>query len=102
MRFDNGFKISVQWGTMNYCERKNLMADYRSELENPEHPSGVTESQDAEIAVIGPEDEMLGIGEHDQVIGWLSPDEVAKVITIVSSSKTDNEIKLKIKSLNLS
>ena len=22
MKFDNGFTISVQWGTMNYCEKK--------------------------------------------------------------------------------
>ena len=23
MKFDNGFKISVQWGTGNYCTRKD-------------------------------------------------------------------------------
>ena len=97
MKFDNGFSISVQWGSMNYCERRNYSDEYKSELKED-----FIKSADAEIAVIGPEDEMLGIGEHDQVIGRLSPDEVAKVITIVSSSKTDNEIKLKIKSLNLS
>ena len=26
MTFDNGFTISVQWGTINYCEKKNLGA----------------------------------------------------------------------------
>ena len=95
MNFENGFGISVQWGTMNYCERKNLMAEYKDEI------YGITESINAEIAVYD-DKEMINIGEHDAVIGWLLPDEVAKVITIVSSSKTDNEIKLKIKSLNLS
>ena len=44
---------------------------------------------------------MLYIAENDQVIGWLSPDKVAKVIAIVSSSTTKNEIETKIKSLNI-
>ena len=33
MTFENGFAISVQWGTMNYCEKKNLMAEYKDEME---------------------------------------------------------------------
>ena len=33
MAFDNGFGISVQWGTSNYCSVKNLdIAQPRSEL----------------------------------------------------------------------
>ena len=39
--------------------------------------------------------------EDDQIAGWLSTDTVAKVITIVSSAKTSNEISKKVKSLNL-
>ena len=31
MTFDNGFTISVQWGTFNYCEKKNLGADIDEE-----------------------------------------------------------------------
>ena len=67
MTFDNGFTISVQWGTMNYCERKNLMAKYKNEMEYD-----ITESINAEIAVYDDE-EMINIGE-DTVIGWCSPD----------------------------
>ena len=26
--FDNGFTISVQWGTENYCEHRNLDIDF--------------------------------------------------------------------------
>ena len=37
----------------------------------------------------------------DQVAGWLSTDTVAKVIAIVSSAKTEEELKLKCQALNL-
>ena len=96
MEFDNGFSISVQWGTMNYCERKNLMSEHESEMKVP-----MWASVNAEIAIFNVEGEMLEIGKHDTVIGWLLPDEVSKVMAIVSSSKTENEINTKIKSLNL-
>ena len=58
-------------------------------------------SADSEIAVIDKDGEMLYIAENDQVIGLLSPYKVAKVIAIVSSSTTKNEIETKIKSLNI-
>jgi len=96
MKFDNGFSISVQWGSMNYCERRNYNDDYKSEMKENH-----IKSADAEIAVIDSKGGMLAIGEHDTVIGWLSTDKVSKVISIVSSSTTENEIKIKIKSLNL-
>tara|TARA_R110002020_G_scaffold37320_1_gene112798 strand:- start:425 stop:757 length:333 start_codon:yes stop_codon:yes gene_type:complete len=96
MTFDNGFAISVQWGSMNYCERRNYSDEYKSELKED-----FIKSSDAEIAVIDKDGEMLNLTEHDQVIGWLSPNKVSKVIGIVSSSTTKNEIETKIKSLNL-
>ena len=103
IKFDNGFSISVQWGTINYCEKKNLVSEFDDEMKKP-----LWESSDAEIAVFKGSDsthpggsEIIEIGEHDAVIGWLSPEKVSKVISIVSSSKTENEIKTKIKSLNL-
>ena len=96
MKFDNGFSISVQWGSMNYCERRNYSDDYKSELDE-----NFIESTDAEIAIIDSKGGMLAIGEHDTVIGWLSADKVSRVIAIVSSSTTKNEIETKIKSLNI-
>ena len=39
--------------------------------------------------------------DYDTVVGWLSTDQVAKVITVVQSAKTVDEIKLKCQSLNL-
>jgi len=97
MAFENRFSISVQWGSMNYCERRNYSDDYKNEMKED-----FIKSVDAEIAVIDKDGELLDIAEHDQVIGWLSPDKVAKVIAIVSSSTTKNEIETKIKSLNIS
>ena len=79
MTFDNGFTISVQWGSMNYCERRNYSDDYKSEMKED-----FIKSADSEIAVIDKDGEMLDIAEHDQVIGWLSPNKVSKVIGIVS------------------
>ena len=108
MKFENGFTISVQWGTFNYCEKKNLMAEYKNEMQETTWESG-----NAEIAVFDTDGELLPIGENDAVIGWLTPNEVAKVIAIVAeaaSSPTSSlfsplahrdEIVRKIKSLPL-
>ena len=104
MKFDNGFSISVQWGTGNYCEKKNLgttLGDERNEK--------YWESKTAEVAVFDNNNDMIPIGNEETVIGWLLPDEVAKVISIISSSpqtitigkEGHKEIQLKIKSLNL-
>ena len=75
--FQNGFGVSVQWGTGNYCEKKNLGADGGEEMKTPRW-----ESRTAEIAVYKDE-KFIDIGD-DTVIGWLTPNEVAKAIEIVS------------------
>ena len=78
------------------AEEEGFDDDYKSEMKED-----FIKSADSEIAVIDKDGEMLYIAENDQVIGWLSPDKVAKVIAIVSSSTTKNEIETKIKSLNI-
>ena len=93
IKFENGFAVSVQWGTMNYCENKNLGAEYGDEMKEPYY-----ESQDAELAIFGLENEMLSIGDADQVIGWCSPEKVSQIINIVSTSKNEYEIIKRIKS----
>ena len=94
MEFENGFGISVQYGTENYCEKKMKMKD----IDPMKHDRW--DSLSAEIAVFGGEG-MLSIGDEDTVIGWLSTDDVAKVIAIVSSAETKEEIQIKIKTLGL-
>jgi len=106
MEFENGFGISVQWGTMNYCSVKNLESGVMTEMiGNSKGFRNAWESNTAEIAVfkggVGKCDIMMSVGDNDQVIGWLTTDDVAKVIEIVSKYKTETTIKKKIKELNL-
>ena len=96
--FDNGFAISVQWGEMNYCTRQHddeLNPDFVSPKESDFWTSG-----SAEVAVFDKKGNMMSLGE-DTVAGWLSSDQVAKVITIVQSAKTVNEIQTKLKALKI-
>ena len=45
MKFENGFEISVQWGTINYCSRKNLGAEFGDEMKER-----IWKSTNAELA----------------------------------------------------
>ena len=92
MGFKNGFEISVQWGPGNYCERKD--EDF-----NKPQEERFWESRTAEIAIFDSKDDsMITLGK-DNVDGWLTPDKVAKVITMVSLAKTKNEITEKYKTI---
>ena len=100
MTFENGFSISVQWGTMNYCEKKDD-GDFN---ESSKHD--FWSSNSAEIAVFNKEGGMVPIAGYilentDVVSGWLSTNQVAKVIAIISSAQTEDEVTKKLKSLNL-
>ena len=98
MTFDNGFTISVQWGTFNYCEKKNLSADIDEEMKTKRW-----ESRTAEIAVFDKDRKIVPVGKSDDVIGWCSADEVAKYITIVQSTTAGNteELEEKFKELKI-
>ena len=95
MEFENGFKISVQWGIGNYCAVKD------KDEWNASQKQDYWDSTSAEIAVFDGDTRFIEIREDDQVAGWLSTDTVAKVIAIVSSAKTANEISKKCQALNL-
>ena len=57
------------------------------------------ESRTAEKAIFDSKDDsMITLGK-DNVDGWLTPDKVAKVITMVSLAKTKNEITEKYKTI---
>ena len=96
MKFNNGFSISVQWGTSNYCSVRDFTTDGDYELKQ-NHWESIT----AEIAVFDNNGGFVAIGKDDVVIGWVQADNVAKCITIVQSAQTKEEIESKIKSLNL-
>ena len=97
MTFDNNYTISVQWGTENYCEKKHTTIYPTDPMEHKRW-----DSLSAEIAVFDNE-EMINISSDgvDAVIGWLGTHDVAKVIAIVSSAGSVEEIQTKIKSLGL-
>ena len=95
MDFQNGFSISVQWGIGNYCAVREKDAYGTPQKQD------YWDSVSAEIAVFDNDSRFIEIREDDQIAGWLSTDTVAKVIAIVSSAQTANEINKKVKSLNL-
>ena len=86
MTFNNGFTISVQWGTENYCEKRHTTIHPTDPMEHKRW-----DSLSAEIAVFDNEG-MISIGDTDEVLGWCSAEDVAKYIAIVSSAKDANEI----------
>jgi len=101
MGFENGFEISVQWGPGNYCEKRDAKFGLSEKTK-------FWESCSAEIAVFDTNNreqehintDMIPLG-RDTVEGWVSADQVAKVIAIVQSAKTVNEITEKYKALNI-
>ena len=99
MTFDNGFRLSVQWGVGNYCQKKND-GQFGDEMKD-----NFWESTSAEIAVFDDRTEsgpMISLNDGvDMVCGWLNTDQVAKVMAIVQSAKSADEIELKCKALNL-
>ena len=48
LTFQNGLTISVQFGTSNYCKRRDYTSPYKSEMLNDQD---IIESQNAEIAI---------------------------------------------------
>ena len=95
MAFENGFRISVQWGIGNYCAVRD-----KDEWNAPQKQD-YWDSVNAEIAVFDNHSRFIDIRKDDQVAGWLSTDTVAKVIAIVSSAKTPEEVSKKCQALNL-
>tara|TARA_R110002020_G_scaffold414874_2_gene624331 strand:+ start:1211 stop:1498 length:288 start_codon:yes stop_codon:yes gene_type:complete len=70
MTFENGIKISVQWGPGNYC-------DNYGEFFNPLDRD--VKSRTAEIAIFKG-NKFHQITEHDTVLGRQTPNEVAEWI----------------------
>jgi hypothetical protein len=87
--FANGVTISIQWGPYNYCAD---YWDFRVSDYNAPRESRYWVSPDAEIALFWADgagewltkrayaDLNPGDGAHDDVLGALTPDEVARYI----------------------
>ena len=80
LKFENGWTISVQFGLMNYCERRSVKQGQSlfDDMKNSR-----TESLTAEIAIWEDENNYYNFG-HDIVKGHCTADEVAEWIDKVS------------------
>jgi hypothetical protein len=81
MTFENGWTISVQWHSSAYCERKQTLGSYKEDL-NP------AESPNAEIAMWDKHGNWY-MFEHEEVLGYQTPDQVADWMEVVKSLKED-------------
>lgn len=78
MRFDNGWTVSVMFGTTNYCEHHG---EFNALFDTTAFDWS---SQNAEIAAWDSFDNEHKF-EHDVVKGWVRPDEVAAFIHEVAN-----------------
>lgn len=88
MTFQNGMTISVQFGTDNYCERRNFTTSYRGDMDAA---TPIITSSDAEIAIWDKDDHWFNFG-NDTVKGWCNTDEVTTWIGIAREARTINDI----------
>lgn len=85
IRFENGYEISCQFGTTNYCSRRS----YDTKRFFEEREMRIVKSDDCEIAIIKNGDFITGeileqigldISNDEMVAGWVSADNVGKII----------------------
>ena len=88
MTFENGITISVQWGAVNYCERRNITTSYRGDMDAA---TPYVKSINAEIAIWDKEKTWFNFG-NDDVKGWCTTDEVATWIGMAREAKTLDDI----------
>jgi len=84
MTFENGWTVSVAFGTGNYCDKRGIGFD---DMDEPMRHLG-WESRTAEIAAWDANDDWYDFG-YDTVKGWCTPEEVAEFIAMVSKFTGD-------------
>ena len=85
MKFENGYKISIQFGEINYCTTQQQSTEETSALS-------------AEVAIFK-KDKILKVfpsygNNTDSVEGWMSTDDVAEVISITSNASSQKDIEM--------
>jgi hypothetical protein len=81
MTFANGWTISVQTGLYNYHDKRGFPFI--------EKPRLAKATPNAEIAVWHRDEPMVKWPTGDTVLGWVSPDTIAKVMTYISNLPDD-------------
>ncbi len=89
IEFSNGYTVSCQFGTTNYCSRRSFDLD-KILSERNQH---AVSSEDCEVAVITKKGEFVtgevfkamkvDISNDGMVAGWVSADDVGKIIAYV-------------------
>ena len=87
MTFKNGITISVQFGTDNYCERKNLTAPMQVEMH-----MHMVESKTAEIAIWDENRKWFSFGS-ETVKGWVEAEEVGTWIILCTAATSLFDLK---------
>jgi hypothetical protein len=82
VRLENGFTLSTQWGTGNYCQNNYLRE------EKPFNERCV----DAEIAVFNIEDVLVNFIDGDNVQGWVPAGAWFDIMGIIASLPTDDKV----------
>ena len=95
MTFKNGITISVQFGFMNYCSRKNEYPYDSTKLEEQdEMRQHIIESNTAEIAIWDKNGTWFDFGD-DTVKGHVDTDEVARWIAVCSDVADMDHLRIK-------
>lgn len=87
LTFENHLTISVQFGTGNYCNRKDYHSPYKSEMSQ-----NITESLTAEIAIWDKDNNWFNFGS-DSVKGYCNANEVATWIQATATAQSIDELK---------
>lgn len=90
IEFANGYTVSCQFGGFNYCSKRTYDPDDFFKERNER----VWESEDCEVAIIDKAGEFvtgevfelmqLDISNDEMVAGWVSAENVAKILAYVS------------------
>lgn len=92
LHFDNGWTLSVQWGTGNYCENRNFGGVLNGVAAAGQH--NFRRCPDAEIMLFHREREAnYALSEFDSVRGWVTPADVLEMLPVIARmSPTDERL----------
>jgi hypothetical protein len=86
MQFDNGWRVSVQFGTFHWCSNRDLACHVTTAPANPDQPK---QCANAEVAVIDPDGSMEASDGRDMIFTFQSPEDVAEILSKVSKINPD-------------
>ena len=89
MGFANGYTISVQFGTPNYCSANNGISSIPKGMKSEEWLEATC--PDAEIAIISPDGKFVPFKDGNDVRGHTPPDSLAEIIAWVVKQPSNSK-----------